>query len=309
MKQVARLFIFVVIILCSTHSFASGVKLNRYTSINAWSVNSYWIETDKSIVLIDAQLLKDDALMLAKMIKTKNKPLTTVFITHPHPDHFLGLATLKKEFGSFNVIALDSAVNEMKPAFTQFAKSGFAKQFGDQIDRTFVQANKGVANNTVIKVDNVEFKITDIGKGESKSQMLIAVADKKWLFTGDATMHNAHYYLGEGYSAESLVLFKKLKNEFADYYFYPGHGEPANSAIVDEHINYVKQVRSLVKLALSKQSNIQKGQKYLTQAARQKVAEKIIKLYPAYLTYGYQPVSIVSWSIMGVEQEFISNAK
>jgi len=47
-------------------------------------VNSFWIESEKGLILIDAQALTSNAKKLAALMKTSGKPLKGVIITHPH---------------------------------------------------------------------------------------------------------------------------------------------------------------------------------------------------------------------------------
>ena len=59
---------------------------------------SYIRFDDNAAVLIDAQMNVPSAAALADMIAATGRELETIFITHHHPDHVLGLAVLMDRF-------------------------------------------------------------------------------------------------------------------------------------------------------------------------------------------------------------------
>lgn len=57
---------------------------------NAFHVTSTIVSGEHDAVLIDAQFTRSDAQGLAEKIKATGKNLTTVYVTHGHPDHYWG---------------------------------------------------------------------------------------------------------------------------------------------------------------------------------------------------------------------------
>ncbi|MEM8802806.1 MAG: MBL fold metallo-hydrolase [Pseudomonadota bacterium] len=72
-------------------------------------VDSTVIMGENSAVLIDAQFTAPNASALADVIAATGKQLETVFITHMHPDHHLGLGVIMDRFPDARVVA-DAAV-------------------------------------------------------------------------------------------------------------------------------------------------------------------------------------------------------
>jgi glyoxylase-like metal-dependent hydrolase (beta-lactamase superfamily II) len=99
---------------------------------NGYDVNSAIIEGEKELLLIDAQFSLSSAHRLTAELLEKNKPLTTIYITHPHPDHLFGLAVLKQAFPQARVLALAptaGAVSNAWPARQKF----WAPTYGSNI--------------------------------------------------------------------------------------------------------------------------------------------------------------------------------
>ena len=244
------------ILLCLAHSLslAGDFKLHRYVA-ETWHVNSYWLESDTGIVLIDAQLLRSDAKLLATLIKSTGKPLMGTIITHPHGDHIGGLNVLRQELGQFPIITTQKTADAFKSAHANTMSFGF-----EDFDSVLVEANQIVEDGQTIELAGIKLVIDDIGPGESVNSILIYQPDRNILFTGDATMHAKHFYLGDGFSKGALWQHRYIKKTYKDVkVLYPGHGDPAGpSSVLKPEIAYIKFQRSLVKEALKNPANIKK---------------------------------------------------
>jgi len=84
------------------------------SSPDGYSVNSTLVYGDKDAILIDSQFLLSEAHRLTAMILESKKNLTTVYITHPHPDHYFGLAVIKQAFPNARLVALPATVAGIK---------------------------------------------------------------------------------------------------------------------------------------------------------------------------------------------------
>ncbi|MEM9708204.1 MAG: MBL fold metallo-hydrolase [Pseudomonadota bacterium] len=75
-------------------------------------VDSVVVLGDETGLVIDAQLTQADAVGLADQVEASGRRLETVFITHIHPDHLMGIAVLSQRFPDANFVA-HSAVAEI----------------------------------------------------------------------------------------------------------------------------------------------------------------------------------------------------
>jgi glyoxylase-like metal-dependent hydrolase (beta-lactamase superfamily II) len=75
-----------------------------------YDVNSTLISGEKDMIVIDPQFSLSEAHKLAAEILESKKNLTTIYITHPHPDHLFGLAVLHQAFPEAKILALPATV-------------------------------------------------------------------------------------------------------------------------------------------------------------------------------------------------------
>ncbi|MGH8978547.1 MAG: MBL fold metallo-hydrolase, partial [Acidimicrobiia bacterium] len=57
-------------------------------------VNSYLVRGSDGVVVVDGMLTVSDAALVRQAIDESGLPLAGVVVTHPHPDHYAGLARI-----------------------------------------------------------------------------------------------------------------------------------------------------------------------------------------------------------------------
>ena len=72
--------------------------------------NSHLIVGKREAILVDVVMTKSEATKLADMVKQSGHALKMIFITHAHPDHYLGLEVLSERFPEARIVATDSVV-------------------------------------------------------------------------------------------------------------------------------------------------------------------------------------------------------
>jgi glyoxylase-like metal-dependent hydrolase (beta-lactamase superfamily II) len=99
----------------SAVSAQSKLHLRVFTSgPGGFSVNSTLIYGEKDAILIDTQFVMSEAYRVAAMILESKKNLTTVYITHGHPDHYFGIAALKQAFPNAKFVALPATITAIR---------------------------------------------------------------------------------------------------------------------------------------------------------------------------------------------------
>ena len=81
--------------------------------------NSVIIEGEHEVMLVDAQLTKTNAETVLEEIKETKKPLSIVYITHEHADHFLGLEVFREAYPEVRIIANSAVVDRINKVYQE----------------------------------------------------------------------------------------------------------------------------------------------------------------------------------------------
>src|SRR5947209_17162565 len=92
------------------------------SSPQGFLATSTLIAGEKEAVLVEGQFTLSDAHRLVGMILDSKKTLTTVYVTHDHPDHYFGAVVIKEAFPKVKVVALPAVVAEIKKTWAEKVK-------------------------------------------------------------------------------------------------------------------------------------------------------------------------------------------
>lgn len=108
-------------------SAQSKITLKVHTGAGqvGYDVNSTMISGERDMIVIDPQFSLSEAHKLAAEILESKKNLTTIYVTHPHPDHLFGLAVLHVAFPNAKIVALPATVNAAKTGWPARQKFWF----------------------------------------------------------------------------------------------------------------------------------------------------------------------------------------
>jgi glyoxylase-like metal-dependent hydrolase (beta-lactamase superfamily II) len=214
-------------------SFAAGasaqsrLQLNVYTGrgVTGYDVNSTMVSGDKDMLLIDAQFSLSDAHRLAAIILESKKNLTTIYITHPHPDHMFGLAVLKQAFPSARILALPQTVAGVKTGWPARQKYWFAT-YGNNIPGPDPVVPEELTE-PFLTLEGERFPVTGpVGGSDGAGNSFVYIPSLSAVVTGDIVFDHAYFGVQRDKGREewnkSLDQILALKPEI----IVPGHEGP-----------------------------------------------------------------------------------
>ncbi len=201
--------------------------------------STHIFETANSLIIVDTQFLLPNALDVRAYADELDKPIDRVFITHSHPDHFLG----SEAFADVDVYALPDVADEI-------AANGDAEvaekqaDFGDAIASTFVTPQP-VEPGTV-EIDGVAFELAEVLDAEAETQLVISVSDAGAVVTGDIVYSGVHLIL----AGQPEPWTTALTDLQADSDNYPivlaGHGLPGTPEVYETNIAWLAKAGELM---------------------------------------------------------------
>ncbi|MFJ2667494.1 MBL fold metallo-hydrolase [Nocardia fluminea] len=144
-------------------------------------------------VLIDAQYLKDDVRDLGDLIERTGKTLTTIYVTHAHPDHYLGIGPLMERFPQAKCVALPHVVEAIKEGM-EVQRQQWEMLFGDTA--VVSDATPSPIEDDTLYVDGSPLKIIEVKQADIHPTTIVHIPAIDAVVAGDSIYNEIHPMLG-----------------------------------------------------------------------------------------------------------------
>jgi glyoxylase-like metal-dependent hydrolase (beta-lactamase superfamily II) len=233
-------------LISSPSAFAGGqhgfsIKVFTSPDDQFWT-NSVILEGTHEVMLVDAQLTKTNAERVLQEIKETKKPLSIIYITHEHADHFLGLEVFRQAYPRARIIANSAVVDRIN------------KVYQEKLDKWKTILGSGATSQVVaiekfdsnfIEFESSKMEVLKNIQGDTDENTMLWIPGQRILITGDVLFNDMHVYTAETDSKarekwlNSLQKIRELKPSVV----IPGHskvGAPLDgSTAVDFTQNYL----------------------------------------------------------------------
>ena len=160
----------------------------------AWDpVTSTLIFGDRDAVLVDTLETVPEASALADWIGLHQRRLTTIYITHGHPDHFLGLPVLLDRFPDVRAVATTATVEQMRsanPEALDAARARYPGQIADTI------ALPEPLDDGQLELEGHPVDVIGTGHTDAVDTTSLHVPDLDLIVSGDVAYNHCHMYVG-----------------------------------------------------------------------------------------------------------------
>src|ERR1700743_3799635 len=146
-------------------------------------------------VLVDAMTTVAEAEALADWVALHNRNLETIYITHPHFDHFYGLSILLDRFPGARAIATPKTVNAMQMSFTPPVKRLARRLFPGQVPTKLV-APEPYEHDT-FTLEGHELHIIEQGHTDSADTTSLHVPSIGLIVAVDVVYNHCRTYDGD----------------------------------------------------------------------------------------------------------------
>jgi glyoxylase-like metal-dependent hydrolase (beta-lactamase superfamily II) len=238
-----------------------GFSIKVFTSPDDqfWA-NSVIIEGAREVMLVDVQLTKTNAERVLQEIRETKKPLSIIYITHEHADHFLGLEVFKEAYPGVRIIATSAVVDRINKVYQEKIDK-WQQILGSAATSQVVVIEK--FDGSFIKFENSQIELLKNIQGDTDENTMLWIPGQRILISGDVVFNNMHVYTAEtdtdarGKWSDSLQRIRELKPSVV----IPGHSKvgallDASTAVdftgnyllaFDEELKKAKDPDSLIK--------------------------------------------------------------
>lgn len=207
--------------------------------------------TDKSVLVYDPGSNVHVGRALVKKIRElTNNPITHVFNSHIHGDHWLGNQAIFEENALVKIYAHPEMIIE--------AKAGEAQFWIDLMEGLTEGASKGteiiyptdiLKDGQEITIDNITVKSHLNVIAHTKTDAMFEIKGDKVLITGDNVFNNRAPRLDDGSFAGNIAVMDKALDLDVDVVL-PGHGPVGGKEIISNFREYLYVIYDSAKMML-----------------------------------------------------------
>lgn len=165
------------------------------------------IKGEKDAVLVDAPFTMADAHRVVAMVLESGKHLTTVFVTHDHPDHFFSMEVIRQAFPDVKIVAHPVVVADIWRSLP-FKVKRWGPMLGNNGPRS-PSAPNALEGDTIL-LEGQELKVLGPMAGDHVHATALWAPSIKALFAGDIVFNQMHLWLGEHDPADIAAWGRSL---------------------------------------------------------------------------------------------------
>jgi glyoxylase-like metal-dependent hydrolase (beta-lactamase superfamily II) len=202
------------------------------------AVNSFLVHGPDGVVVVDGMLTVSDAELVRAAVDRSEAPLAGVLVTHPHPDHYAGLAHIA---GPDDVpIVATRAVDAVIRGDDNLKDAVVGPMMGTEwpVERIF--PNHLVDHGDRVCLGGVTFTVEELGPGESHMDTVWWL-DPGTVFAGDLAYNGMHAYLADGRWEEWLASLETFEARLDhDVTLHVGHGASGTKSLLASQRRYIE---------------------------------------------------------------------
>jgi glyoxylase-like metal-dependent hydrolase (beta-lactamase superfamily II) len=225
-----------------TAAAQGDLKIQHYVADDGgFRVSSVILTGAKEAILVDAQFTLAHAHRVVGDLLAAGKVLTTVYITHAHPDHYFGIEVIKAAFPAARIVAT--------PAVLADIEKGFPKKIADWGPKLGANAParptlpQPLAGSS-LALEGHTIEIIGPVQGDVANNTMLWVPAVQALIAGDTLYGGTHVWTASSDKADRSAWRKTLRRIEAlkPQIVVPGHlgaGAPLTLAAVAHTRDYL----------------------------------------------------------------------
>jgi glyoxylase-like metal-dependent hydrolase (beta-lactamase superfamily II) len=148
----------------------------------------------RDAVLVDPLMTVREATALADWVALHDRRLTTIYITHAHGVHYLGLPVVLDRFPDARVVAATGTVQQMQQGGAQALDNSLKTRFPGQLADTIPLPEP--LESPEIPLDGSAIEVIETGHTDTLDTTSLHVPDLGLIASGDVAYNRCHMFVG-----------------------------------------------------------------------------------------------------------------
>jgi len=206
--------------------------------------NSIVIEGVHEAMLVDAQLTRTNAENVLRTVQATGKPLSTIYITHEHADHFLGLQVFKEAYPGVRILANSNVVDRINKVYQEKLDKWQALLGPDAASRAVVISKY---DEDFIRFENSRIEILKNLQGDTDANTMLWLPGQRTLIAGDILFNDQHVYTAETDATARKRWLDSLKKirDLKPVAVIPGHSKAGAPIDATSAVDFTEKYLSI----------------------------------------------------------------
>jgi glyoxylase-like metal-dependent hydrolase (beta-lactamase superfamily II) len=210
----------------------------------ALASNAVLINGRDEAVLVDNCLIHSDAEKLVSMIRASGRELTSVLITHAHPDHYFGLPAIQHAFPAAKIYARPPVIDAMREYRAKIVH--WQEMYRGELPGS-IPMPQPLAGDS-LRLERHEIQFVDLSMVETVHATAFYLPAQKAFIAGDLVYAQAQHYMPDvGDPGTWIEALEKIRKLGPIETLFPGHGPVGGSELIDASIQWMRDYQEVAK--------------------------------------------------------------
>ncbi len=257
--------------------------------------NPAFVVSDAGVAVIDpGSSVQIGRGVLVHIKKVTDNPVTMVFNSHVHGDHWLGNQAFLEANPDVKIYAHPKMIEAAKAGDAESWIKNLSKLTKGAIDGTeAVIPTEILKDGQVVKLGKLSIKVHLNEHAHTKTDAMIEVVEDKVLFTGDNVTAKRIPRMDDGSFRGSIAVIEKALQSEVEH-VVPGHGQTGSKTVLSDYKTYLSTIYETVKV-LSEEG-------LEAFEMKEKIAEKLVD-YKDWNGFEEELGKHISLAVLEAEQE------
>ncbi len=204
---------------------------------SVFAVTSHIIEFKNQLFVVDGQFFAPYAEDLKAYINRLGKPVTRFYISHEHPDHYLGMGDAFPDVTVYALPGVRHHIEEDGP--TQIAR--WTARLGPRMvaQRLTLPSRDATAGSEIVEGVSLEFAVV---KDHEAPEALVIKLPELGVYIAQDLLYNGVHLWVPGPTDGWRAALKNLQGEPRYTTFLVGHGQPTDRRVIEQDLAYLDTV-------------------------------------------------------------------